>query len=120
MVRRGRPRNPSKARNRVISVVLTELAWYIFHNISLKHPKGKRWIHSFISAKIIQTYSRNPEEKILLQQIEELQDKREKLNKEINIKIRIIKEKLAELESRDLIIKNNKVVFDGIKIKGET
>lgn len=78
----GRPRDITKARNRIHSVCLTEKAEKIFLHISSKRPKG--WFNKYISKKIcddfpIENYPELLKKQIIKQQ-EELDYAQAKLN----------------------------------------
>ena len=92
MAKRGRPKKSDKAQNRIHSVVLDEGAENIFREIC-KVRGGKKWIHGFVSRKLKEEFGNDCAENILIQELNEAQQERDKYED----KILDISNKLKEL-----------------------
>lgn len=71
-MKRGRPKSSKKAQNRVVSVVLDEEAYRLFHLVSNNRSK-KSWIHTYVSEHIKRDFYARHEEQIAIQEMLEAQ-----------------------------------------------
>ena len=86
-MKQGRPKDPSKAKNRIISIVLTEPAYKVYmEQCHLRSRMGRtqpgKWIHKFVSDEILIKFSKG-KEAVLLQDLLEAQERMKKAEIEL-------------------------------------
>lgn len=95
---KGRPKNPRKAQNRIMSIVLNEKAFLIFQEVCKKR-EDKRWIHRYVSEHIIRDFE-NGSEAFILHQLLETQKDRDKIVQEYEKKISELAKTYSEIKSK--------------------
>lgn len=99
-MKRGRPKDISKSKNRVHSVVLSEEAELIFREISKKRGSAK-WVHDYISHSIVDDF-KNDSLAFELYELNVLTRDRNKLDELIKKKAQYIRDKkVKRLETEE-------------------
>ena len=95
-MKRGRPRKANIAANRVVSVILDEPAFKIYRAIKTVR-KVKGWLNQYVSEKLKVDFSQDFQKAIRVQELLELQYKRDTIENEIRVKAhQIAKDKIDQ------------------------
>lgn len=88
-MKQGRPKDPRKARNRIVSVVLSEKALIVYRDVCSSR-KDKRWFHRYVSERVIDDFIKDPE-KMVRKELVRLQQQRNEIDDLIKAKAEDLK-----------------------------
>lgn len=86
----GRPKSIESTKGRTHSLVLSRKAEIIFRRLN-QEKKTKRWIHKYVSEKIIQDFGGDMKIDILIEELREAQHERDRIERKIEEKAEKIK-----------------------------
>ena len=82
MAKRGRPKVVSKAKDRVISVILNEKAFGIYRTQCKKRNYDKSWFHRYVSESLVDNFESKEQE--LINKIRILEKQRDKITDQLH------------------------------------
>ena len=110
MAKRGRPKRGSVAKNRIVSVVLTEKALILYRKMRTQSNNGSKWFHSFVSRALIDKFGKNFDEELFIEQIKMYHEARTKDIQVYDLKIQQLAEELRQLQKKKADKKAQKIL----------